>query len=187
MLQPEHDDPRKSSFLQRALASSELLQARNGVWHGDMISLLVGVATTIVRNMLLYIKWHKWPYEILDTCDMKFVWSVKLLTYIMPRNLSQKCPYILILTGPCLRTLDVKKLSYFSLTRSRAVLTKIQRDATECSLIYFTAKSLYMFRVSTAPIIRCTKNCNRNSDLAALEGGSCTDIMTCSGGCGYSF
>jgi len=39
-------------------------------------------------------------------------------------------------------------------------LIKIQLDATVCSLIYFTAKSLYMFRVSTAPIIKSTKNCN---------------------------
>jgi len=38
---------------------------------------------------------------------------------------------------------------------------KVQLDAPVCSLIYFTANSLYMFRVSTAPIIRNTKNCNR--------------------------
>jgi len=43
-----------------------------------------------------------------------------------------------------------------------SILIKIQLDATVCSLIYFTAKSLYMFRLSTAPIIRCTKNCNRS-------------------------
>ena len=30
-------------------------------------------------------------------------------------------------------------------------LNKIQLDATVCSLIYFTAKSLYMFRVSPHP------------------------------------
>ena len=56
MLQPEHDDPRKSSYLQRTAASSEPPQAKNGVWHGDILSLLVGVATTIMRNVLLYIK-----------------------------------------------------------------------------------------------------------------------------------
>jgi hypothetical protein len=56
MLHRERDDPRKSSFLQRTAASNEPLQAKNGVWHGDTINLLVGVATTIVRNMLLYIK-----------------------------------------------------------------------------------------------------------------------------------
>jgi len=38
----------------------------------------------------------------------------------------------------------------------------MQLDATVCSVIYFTAKSLYMFQVSTAPIIRSTKNCNRS-------------------------
>ena len=39
-------------------------------------------------------------------------------------------------------------------------LIKIQLDATVYSPIYFTAKLLYMFRVSTAPIIRSTINCN---------------------------
>ena len=43
----------------------------------------------------------------------------------------------------------------------------------------------------TAPVIRSAKNCNRRSglspDLATLERSSCTDIMTCTGGCGYSF
>jgi len=42
------------------------------------------------------------------------------------------------------------------------ILIKIQLDATVRSLIYFTAQSLYMFRVSTALIIRGTKNCNRS-------------------------
>ena len=32
-----------------------------------------------------------------------------------------------------------------------SILNKIQLDATVCSLIYFTAKSLYMFRVSPHP------------------------------------
>jgi len=86
-----------------------------------------------------------------------------------------------------------------------SIVIKIQLDATVCSLIYFTAKSLYMFRVSTAPIIRSTKTVasgtGRNigtatslqrgqagsPDLAMLEGSSCTDIMTYTGGCGYSF
>jgi len=37
-----------------------------------------------------------------------------------------------------------------------AMLIKIQPDATVCRYL-FTAKSLYMFRVSTAPIIGSTK------------------------------
>ena len=54
----------------------------------------------------------------------------------------------------------------------------------------------------TAPIIRSAKNCNRSlrdsyiyiyysmeqsPNLATLEGSSWTDIMACTGGCGYSF
>jgi len=37
-------------------------------------------------------------------------------------------------------------------------INKTQLHATVGSLIYFTAKSLYMFRVPTAPIIKNTKN-----------------------------
>ena len=56
--------------------------------------------------------------------------------------------------------------------------------------INYSASSLYMFRVSTTPIIRSTQNCNYSlrywsyflysylpptwSSLATLEGGSCT-------------
>ena len=38
-------------------------------------------------------------------------------------------------------------------------INKIQRDSTVCSCV-FTAKLLYMFRVSIARIIRSTSNCN---------------------------
>ena len=66
--------------------------------------------------------------------------------------------------------------------------------------IYYSASSLYMFRVSNTPIIRSTQNCNyslrycaatslqRGSvSLATLEGGSFTKNMTSTGGCSYSF
>ena len=74
---------------------------------------------------------------------------------------------------------------------------KVQLDATVCSLIYFTAKSLYMFRVSQHPssgvitTVTAASGTGHNigtatSLQATLEGSSCTDIMTCTGGCGYS-
>ena len=65
-------------------------------------------------------------------------------------------------------------------------LIKIQPGATVCSLIYFTAKSLYVFRVSTAPIIRSTKNCNCSlrymsySEIQGLTGinqQSCVSLL----------
>jgi len=36
------------------------------------------------------------------------------------------------------------------------ILLIVQRDWTVCSLFYFTAGSLYMFRVSSTPIISST-------------------------------
>jgi hypothetical protein len=66
--------------------------------------------------------------------------------------------------------------------------------------IYYSASSLYMFRVSTTPIIRSTQNFNYSlrycaatslqrgqACLVTLEGGSCTKNMTSTGGCSYSF
>ena len=63
--------------------------------------------------------------------------------------------------------------------------------------IYLTAKSLYMFRVSQHPssgalkTVTAASGTGHNTGTAASlqrgEGSSCTSIMTCTGGCGYSF
>jgi len=81
------------------------------------------------------------------------------------------------------------------------MLIKIQPDATVCRYL-FTAKSLYMFLVSQHPSSGVLKTVTASSGtghnigtatslqcglMAMLEGSSCTDIMTCTGGCGYSF
>ena len=77
----------------------------------------------------------------------------------------------------------------------KTILSYINNRPTRCNTkqsIYYSASSLYMFRVSTTPIIRSTHNCNYSlrywsyflcsylsptwsrSSLATLEGGSCT-------------
>ena len=79
--------------------------------------------------------------------------------------------------------------------------------ATVCRYL-FTAKLLYMFRVSQHPSSGVSKivpaasstghtTCTAtplhrgligiSPDQTTLEGSSCTRIMTCTGGCGYSF
>ena len=79
--------------------------------------------------------------------------------------------------------------------------TYIDNCPTRCNTKqpkYYSVSSLYMFRVSTTPTIRSTQNCNYSlwycsyllptwPSLATLEGGSCTKIMTSTGGCSYSF
>ena len=78
------------------------------------------------------------------------------------------------------------------------MLIKIQPDATVCRYL-FTAKSLYMFRVSQHPssgVLKTVTGTGHNTGTATslqrgligtLEGSSCTRSMTCTGGCGYSF
>ena len=72
--------------------------------------------------------------------------------------------------------------------------TYISNCPTRCNTkqsIYYSANSLYMFRVSTTPVIRNTQNCNYclrycaatylqrdQASLATLEGGSCTKNMS---------
>ena len=60
--------------------------------------------------------------------------------------------------------------------------------------IYLLQKSFYMFRVSQHPssgvvkTVTAVSGTGHNTGLqATLEGSSCTSIMTCTGGCGYSF
>ena len=48
---------------------------------------------------------------------------------------------------------------YIVLKYSEVILITVQRDATQSSLIYYFASSLYMFRESTTSIIRNTQNC----------------------------
>ena len=93
----------------------------------------------------------------------------------------------------------------------RASLTHINKCPASCNTkhsIYYSASSLYMFRVSTTPIIRSTQNCNFNlrywsyflysylpatwPSLATLKGGSCTVpeavvtvLCTPDDGCGW--
>jgi len=72
----------------------------------------------------------------------------------------------------------------------RASLIYINNCPTRCNTkqsTYYSASSLYMFRVSTTPIIRSTQNCNFSfrywstwPTFAKLEGGSCTKNMTVS-------
>ena len=102
-----------------------------------------------------------------------------------------------------------------------STLKKIQPDATVCRYL-FTAKPLYMFRVSQHPSSGVLKTVTATSgkghnigtatslqrglyrrlrlqflvllmmgavtpEQTTLEGSGCTSIMTCTGGCSYSF
>jgi hypothetical protein len=78
------------------------------------------------------------------------------------------------------------------------MLIKIQPDATVCRYL-FTAKSLYMFRVSQHPssgilkTVTAASRTGRNTGTAtSFQRGLIgtvyyCNIMTCTGGCGYIF
>jgi len=65
----------------------------------------------------------------------------------------------------------------------RASLMYVNNCPTRCNTkqsVYYSAGSLSMFRVSTAPIISSTQNCNYSLTFILCS-------MTSTGGCGYSF
>ena len=73
-----------------------------------------------------------------------------------------------------------------------SILIKIQLDATVCRYL-FTVKLLYMFRVSQHPssgvlkTVTAASGTGQNISRATVEGSCCTNIVTSTGGCGYSF
>ena len=102
------------------------------------------------------------------------------------------------------RPLDLSPLRYSTLTITNTLLEYfplyINNCPTRCNTkqsIYYSASSLYMFRVSNTPIIRSTQNCNYShrywsyflcsylpptwprGHMATLEGGSCTSTQNC--------
>jgi len=90
-----------------------------------------------------------------------------------------------------------------TITSTPKQLNLINNCRTGCNtkqFIYYTASSLYMFLVSTTPVITSTQNCNYSlrycavtslqraqASLATLEGGSCTKNMTSTVCCSYRF
>ena len=62
----------------------------------------------------------------------------------------------------------IRKVDFFKLMVpcTIIILNKIQLDATVCSLIYFTAESLYMFRVSQHPSSGVLKTVTATSNVA---------------------
>jgi len=67
------------------------------------------------------------------------------------------------------------------------MLITVQRDATQSNLIYYSASSVYVFRMSTTTIIRSAQKCKYSlrycaptslqrdqATLVTLEGGRCT-------------
>jgi len=87
------------------------------------------------------------------------------------------------------------KLHFSDVNTLEIMLMKTQPDATICRYL-FTAKSLYMYRVSQHPLTGVLKSVTAATGTATslqrglqatLEGSSCTSIMTCTGGFGYSF
>ena len=66
------------------------------------------------------------------------LWNPSLCSFLWPAGTS------------CVIGQNIPLISLFSTIHSQNKI-KIQLDATVCSLIYFTSKSLYMFRVSQHP------------------------------------
>jgi len=112
-----------------------------------------------------------------------------------------KCPINMLLRFHCnissnydftASCVDLFFFNHGSVHRN-SMLMKIQPDATICRYL-FSAKSLYMFRVSQHPssgvlkTVTATSGRGHNTgtaptwpDRATLERSSCTDIMTCTG------
>ena len=143
-----------------------------------------------MRTRLFYKKCENFPYALFYYFDL----------FHVPRSF--KCPFSKC--SCCGNDLFLSRGTFKDI-RNRAIVlysTCINNCPTRCNTkqsIYYSASSLYIFRVSTTPIIRSTQNCKYSlrcwcsylpptwPSLATLEGGSCTKNMTSTRGCSYSF
>ena len=94
--------------------------------------------------------------------DLRFTTRVSAVVFIRCRRLSVRIHTLSCLHLHRQHRFTRTVLSIILTSVLTHILIKTQLDATAHSLIYSTAKSLYMFRVPTAPIIRSAKNCNRS-------------------------
>jgi len=80
---------------------------------------------------------------------------------------------------------DVVRRDELKIYKYRIYINNFPTRCNTKQSIYYSASSLYSFRVSNTPIIRSTQNCNCSlryrsylpatwPSLAMLEGGSCT-------------
>ena len=70
---------------------------------------------------------------------------------------------IILASLPTVHKPNEQEVLSISCLRFRASLICINNCPTRCNTkhsIYYSASSLYMFRVSTTPVIRSTQNCN---------------------------
>ena len=99
-----------------------------------------------------------------------------------------------VLERALLRNTKLERLKLSATHIETHLINYINNCPTRCNTkqsIYYSASSLYMFRVSNTPIIRSTQNCKNSLqycaatsfqrsqvNLATLDGGSCTKNMT---------
>jgi len=135
------------------------------------------------------------PSWSFSQADSKPVWHIPLL-YIQwktPNDGQRNCP---------------KHVEFYSKNKFDKLVNLVccnlntnPTGATVCRYL-FTAKLLYLFRVSQHPssgVLKtvpaasgtghttCTATPLQRPDQTTLEGSSRTSSMTCTGGCGYSF
>jgi hypothetical protein len=149
--------------------------------------------------MLLY--WNITHVIIFKHCPCHYIQILPILLYsnITHFIIFKHCQCHYIQTLPILLYSNITHVIIFKYYPP-SMLIKLQPDASVYRYL-FTAKSLYMFRVSQHPssgLLKTVTAATRTGhlysyfpptwpDQATLEGSSCTSIMTCTGGCGYSF
>ena len=141
---------------------------------------LISLEKSMFKNKVIYL-WH---------VDTQFMYS----------NEKYFCrPYKII--G---REISSLKYQQFLLRHNETYVALLNKNPTRrnsMQVFIYCKITLHVLGV-TAPTIRSTKNCNRSlrsgqnigtatslqhDRIGKLEGSSRTDIMTCIGGCGYSF
>jgi hypothetical protein len=145
---------------------------------------------SVYINCIIPIRWRRKVWET-STPDANWsTWWCSNITHLKPT------------ATLCTTRFNIQKV-FFLPTQGNYILCVVLRTNSIFTkqAIYYSASSLYMFRVSTTPIVRSTQNCNHGprhrshplcsqlppwQSLATLEGGNWTKNMTSTGGHSHS-
>jgi len=143
------------------------------------LSIFISVFKQIDSQNLFYNKFYFMPLNVSSTCAHHREFKIVLHSLCYHHTVAVSCTRHAIKLIKK-QILCIKLVKYWD-----NYITNFFKWCNTKQSIYYSASSLYVFRVSITPIIRSTQNCNHNlrywyslqygqASMAILEGGSCT-------------
>ena len=129
------------------------------MWLWDQLTFVLQRRNTTINSFLLLLSFRMCKEALTGTKSRVRLVTRKCNSF--PEPVGYLCVSVCARTNICL--LRLFYTVHMIHIRSKMTIAHINNCPTRCNTkqsIYYSTSSLYMFRVSTTPIIRSTQNCN---------------------------